>query len=71
MFRQTQTLILALLTALLIILGGVGIFIAEASSLRGIMVEAQNYDPSTPLDAYRFNGTAPDEENSSFTFGFP
>ena len=42
---------LALITALLIILGGFGIFIAEASSFQGIIIEAQSYDTGSQFDA--------------------
>ena len=51
MFRRLQTFTLALLTALLIILGGLGLFIAEASSFPGIIIEAQSYDLGRPIDA--------------------
>lgn len=52
MFRRIQTLMLALLTALLIILGGVGIFIAEASSISVLILDAQSsYDAGSPVDA--------------------
>lgn len=70
MFRQLQTLILALLTALLIILGGFGIFIAEASSFHGIVLEAQSYDPSSPIDAYRLDGSSVDA-SETYTPGLP
>ena len=59
MFRRIQTLALALLTALLIILGGFGIFIAEASSVPGIIIEAQSYDPGAPVDAFDFGSGLP------------
>jgi hypothetical protein len=54
MLRRIQTITLALLTALLIILGGFGVFIAEASSFSGIIIEAQSYDPGTQIDAFDF-----------------
>lgn len=59
MFRKFQTLTLALLTALLIILGGFGIFIAEASSVPGIIIEAQTYDPGVQIDAFDFGSGLP------------
>ena len=54
MLLRFQTLTLALLTALLIILGGFGTFIAEAASIHGIIFEAQTYDPGAPIDAFEF-----------------
>lgn len=59
MFRKIQTVTLALLTALLIILGGFGIFIAEASSVSGIIIEAQSYDPGVQIDAFDFGSGQP------------
>lgn len=62
MLLRIQTFTLALLTALLIIIGGVGVFIAEASSFQGIIIEAQTYDPGAPFggsyDAYDFGPEA-------------
>jgi hypothetical protein len=52
MAPRFQSLFLALLTALLIILGTVGIFSAEASSFRVLIQEAQSYDKVTPIEAY-------------------
>ena len=68
MLLRFQTVTLALLTALLIILGGLGLFIAEASSLPGIIMEAQSYDPGSPLDGMEI---APDSGTELSEPGLP
>lgn len=68
MFRRIQTLALALITALLIILGGFGIFIAEASSFQGIILEAQSYDPGVQIDAVEIG---PDSGRFTASPGLP
>ena len=59
MLRRFQTVTLALLTALLIILGGFGIFIAEAASVQGIIIEAHTYDPGVQIDAFDYSPGLP------------
>jgi hypothetical protein len=68
MLLRIQTFTLALLTALLIIIGGFGIFIAEASSLHGIIIEAQSYDPGAPYDAFDLG---PEAESGLSAPGLP
>ena len=68
MLRRIQTLALALITALLIILGGFGIFIAEASSFQGIIIEAQSYDTGMHYDAVNIG---PDSGRSTASPGLP
>lgn len=62
MLLRIQTFTLAVLTALLIIIGGIGVFIAEASSFQGIIIEAQTYNLSAPsgsaADAFDFESEA-------------
>jgi hypothetical protein len=68
MLLRVQTFTLALLTALLIILGGFGIFIAEAASFQGIIIEAQTYDPGAPYDAFEFG---PEDTGAASAPGLP
>ena len=68
MLLRIQNLALALLTALLIILGGFGIFIAEASSVQGIIIEAQSYDTGSQIDAVDLGS---DSSRSTVAPGLP
>jgi len=52
MLPRFQSFFLALMIALLIILGTLGIYSAEASSFRSTMREAQAFDQPTTTDAY-------------------
>jgi hypothetical protein len=52
MLPRFQSIFLALMMALLIILGTLGIYSAEASSFRSTMRDAQAFDQSTTTDAY-------------------
>ena len=68
MLRRIQISVLALLTALIIILGGFGIFIAEASSFQGIIIEAQTYDAGSQIDAVDIG---PDDGRMTVAPGLP
>jgi hypothetical protein len=52
MLPRLQTLFLALMTALLLILGTMGIFSAEASTFRSTMRDAEAYDRSDSTRGY-------------------
>ena len=52
MLPRFQSTFVALMMALLIILGTLGIYSAEASSFRATMRGAEVYDQSTMTDAY-------------------
>jgi hypothetical protein len=54
MFPRFQAFFLALMVALLIILGTLGIYSAEASSFRTTMRDVQAFDQSATTDAYDF-----------------
>ena len=68
MLRRIQISVLALITALLIILGGFGIFIAEASSFQAIIIEAQMYDAGSQIDAVDIG---PDDGRMTAAPGLP
>jgi hypothetical protein len=52
MLPRFQSAFLALMVALLIVLGTLGIYSAEASSFRATMRDADTYDSSIHVDAY-------------------
>jgi hypothetical protein len=52
MLPRFQSLFLALVMALIIILGTLGIYSAEASSFRATMHDAEVYDQFTTTNAY-------------------
>jgi hypothetical protein len=52
MLPRTQSFYLALMMALLIILGTLGIYSAQASSFRTTMRDAQVYEQLTTTNAY-------------------
>ena len=61
MILRTQCFILALTIALLIVLGGFGLFTAEASSIRIIVSEAHNAQAyGTPFGAPSYDADATD-----------
>ncbi len=68
MTPRYQCLFLAIMTALLILLGTVGIFSAEAASFRTLVQEAQSYDRATPIEAYN---VLPDTADSLPDPGLP
>ena len=59
MLPRLQTLFLALMTALLLILGTMGIFSAEASTFRSTMRDAEAYDQYTMIQATDFGSDGP------------
>jgi hypothetical protein len=52
MLPRTQSYFLALTMALLIVLGTLGIYSAEASTFRTTMRDAEAYDQPTTISAY-------------------
>ncbi len=52
MLPRFQSIFLALTIALLIVLGTLGIYSAEASTFRATMRDADTYDHLTTIDAY-------------------
>jgi hypothetical protein len=52
MLPRFQSIFLALTMALLIVLGTLGIYSAEASTFRTTMRDADTYDHLTTIDAY-------------------
>jgi len=57
MLPRFQSTFVALMMALLIILGTLGIYSAEASTFRTTMHDAEVYDQFTTTDAYDPGGT--------------
>ena len=52
MFRHIRTLLITVLAALLIVLGGIGTFTAEAASFQAVIEEARTAGPFPPLESY-------------------
>ena len=52
MLPRFQSIVLALMMALLLVLGALGIYSAEASNLRTTMHDADAYDHLMTIDAY-------------------
>ncbi len=69
MFRHARTLIITLLAALLIVLGGIGAFTAEAASFKAVINEARSSDRwYAPFEAY---DTSPDAADITFVPSLP
>jgi hypothetical protein len=69
MFRHARTLTILVLAALLIILGGIGTFTAEAASFKAVINEARSSDRwYAPLESY---DTSPDAADVTIMPGLP
>ncbi len=52
MFRHLRIFAITLFAALLIVLGGIGTFTAEAASFQAVINETRTAGPFPPLDPY-------------------
>lgn len=68
MLRHKQTLMITLLAALLILLGGIGTFTAEAASFQAVINETRTSDLYAPIEGY---DSLPDAEDFSIMPGLP
>lgn len=60
MFWQARTVLIILLAALLIVIGGIGTFTAEAASFKAVVNEVRAAGPYVPLEAYESSPDAVD-----------
>jgi hypothetical protein len=52
MLPRFHSLFLALMIALLLVVGTIGVYTAEAAAFRSTIREAQTFDQPAPVDAY-------------------